>query len=113
MFARYDRLRGVSLIDWPRWRQQRFRCRFVSTTVGFRGLTVRRKFSQGEKMKKLLVVLALVLVWVATSAAQEKTPLRLVQTISLPELQRHWDHFGVDTKSNRRFLTSDQDEPGV
>jgi len=64
-------------------------------------------------MKKLLVVLALVLVWVATSSAQEKTPLRLVQTISLSGLQRHWDHFGVDAKSNRLFLTSDEDEAVV
>src|SRR6202162_6610880 len=57
-------------------------------------------------MKKLLVVLALVLGWVATSPAQEKTPLRLVQTVSLTGLQRHWDHFGVDLKSNRLFVTS-------
>jgi DNA-binding beta-propeller fold protein YncE len=64
-------------------------------------------------MKKLLVVLALVLVCVATSPAQEKTPLRLVQTVSLPGLQRHWDHFGVDVKGNRLFLTSDEDEAVV
>src|SRR6202165_739246 len=64
-------------------------------------------------MKKLLVVLALVLVWVAKSPAQEKTPLRLVQTVSLPGLQRHWDHFGVDVKGNRLFLTSDEDEAVV
>jgi DNA-binding beta-propeller fold protein YncE len=63
-------------------------------------------------MKKLLVVLALVLGWVARSQAQEKTPLRLVQTISLTGLQRHWDHFGVDAKSNRLFVTSG-DEPVV
>jgi len=52
-------------------------------------------------------------VWVATSPAQEKTPLRLVQTVSLTGLQRHWDHFGVDAKSNRLFLTSDEDEAVV
>src|SRR6202051_1357143 len=63
-------------------------------------------------MKKLLVVLALVLGWVAKSPAQEKTPLRLVQTVSLAGLQRHWDHFGVDVKSNRLFVTSG-DEPVV
>src|ERR1700704_2134797 len=63
-------------------------------------------------MKKLLVVLALVLVWVAKSPAQQKTSLRLVQTVSLAGLQRHWDHFGVDVKSNRLFLTS-EDEPVV
>src|ERR1700722_10597858 len=60
-------------------------------------------------MKKLLVVLTLVLVCVAKSPAQEKSPLRLVQTISLNGLTRHWDHFGVDVKSNRLFVTSDDD----
>jgi hypothetical protein len=64
-------------------------------------------------MKKLLVVLSLALVWVVESPAQEKTPLRLVQTVSLTGLQRHWDHFGVDVKGNRLFLTSDEDEPVV
>jgi len=63
-------------------------------------------------MKKLLVVLTLVLVWMGTSSAQEKSPLRLVQTISLTGLRRHWDHFGVDVKGNRLFLTS-EDEPVV
>jgi DNA-binding beta-propeller fold protein YncE len=63
-------------------------------------------------MKKLLVVLAFVLGWVVKSPAQEKTPLRLVQTVSLAGLQRHWDHFGVDVKSNRLFVTSG-DEPVV
>ena len=60
-------------------------------------------------MKKLLVVLALVLAWVAKSPAQEKAPLRLVQTISLAGASRHWDHFGVDVKSNRLFVTSEND----
>jgi DNA-binding beta-propeller fold protein YncE len=60
-------------------------------------------------MKKPLVVLALVLTWVAKSPAQEKAPLRLVQTISLPGVSRHWDHFGVDLKSNRLFVTSENE----
>jgi DNA-binding beta-propeller fold protein YncE len=60
-------------------------------------------------MKKLIVVPALILLWTAQSPAQEKTPLRLVQTISLNGLQRHWDHFGVDVKSNRLFVTSGDD----
>ena len=60
-------------------------------------------------MKKLLVTLALVLAWVAKSPAQEKAPLRLVQTISLSGLSRHWDHFGVDLKSNRLFVTSENE----
>jgi len=60
-------------------------------------------------MKKLLIVLALVLVWAGKSSAQEKTPLRLVQTISLNGLSRHWDHFGADVKSNRLFVTSENE----
>jgi DNA-binding beta-propeller fold protein YncE len=63
-------------------------------------------------MNRYLGVLLLVLAVVAASPAQEKPPLRLVQTISLSGLQRHWDHFGVDVKSNRLFLTS-EDEPVV
>lgn len=60
-------------------------------------------------MKRPLVVLALVLAWVAKSPAQEKAPLRLVQTVSLPGIHREWDHFGVDVKSNRLFVTSETD----
>jgi DNA-binding beta-propeller fold protein YncE len=67
---------------------------------------------RGTKMKKYLIVLALALVCVVKAPAQDKTPLRLVQTISLSGLQRHWDHFGVDAKGNRLFLTS-EDEPVV
>jgi DNA-binding beta-propeller fold protein YncE len=63
-------------------------------------------------MNRYLGILLLVLAVVAPSPAQEKPPLRLVQTISLSGLQRHWDHFGVDVKSNRLFLTS-EDEPVV
>jgi len=63
-------------------------------------------------MNRYLGILLLVLAVVAPSPAQEKPPLRLVQTISLSGLQRHWDHFGVDVKGNRLFLTS-EDEPVV
>jgi DNA-binding beta-propeller fold protein YncE len=63
-------------------------------------------------MNRYLCILLLVLAVVAPSPAQEKPPLRLVQTISLSGLQRHWDHFGVDVKSNRLFLTSEE-EPVV
>src|SRR5580693_1397072 len=62
-------------------------------------------------MKKLLFIFALVLACVAASAAQEKAPLRLVQTIDVPGA-RHWDHFGVDLKGNRLFVSSEE-EPAV
>jgi DNA-binding beta-propeller fold protein YncE len=45
------------------------------------------------------------------SPAQEKAPLKLVQTISAPA-GRKWDHFGVDLKGNRLFVTSEE-EPAV
>jgi DNA-binding beta-propeller fold protein YncE len=46
-----------------------------------------------------------------SSPAQESEPLRLVQTISVPGA-RKWDHFGVDLKGNRLFVTSEE-EPAV
>lgn len=62
-------------------------------------------------MKRLLCILALVLACAALSSAQDKTPLRLVQTIDVPGV-RHWDHFGVDLKGNRLFVASEE-EPAV
>ena len=63
-------------------------------------------------MKKIFVILGLALVWTVQSPAQEKAPLRLVQTVSLPGVARHWDHFGVDLKGNRLFVTSEE-EPAI
>jgi DNA-binding beta-propeller fold protein YncE len=62
-------------------------------------------------MKKPLFILALVLACAASSLAQEKSPLRLVQTIDVPGA-RKWDHFGVDLKGNRLFVSSEE-EPAV
>jgi DNA-binding beta-propeller fold protein YncE len=63
---------------------------------------------------KILFGFAFFAIVAATTSlpAQERPPLKLVQTISLPGLQRHWDHFGADPKTNRLFLTS-TDEPVV
>jgi DNA-binding beta-propeller fold protein YncE len=64
-------------------------------------------------MKKLQLVLLSLMVALAIKApAQTKPSLRLLQTISVPGVQRHWDHFGVDLKSNRLFAAS-EDEPVV
>jgi DNA-binding beta-propeller fold protein YncE len=54
---------------------------------------------------------ALVFACAVPSSAQEKAPLRLVQTITVPGV-RKWDHFGVDLKGNRLFVTSEE-EPAV
>src|SRR5258708_19556380 len=62
-------------------------------------------------MKKLLFILIAAVVCIIPSAAQEKTPLRLVKTIDVPGA-RHWDHFGVDLKGNRLFVASEE-EPAV
>ncbi len=63
-------------------------------------------------MKNLFVILVLALTCSVQSPAQEKAPLRLVQTIPVPGLARKWDHFGVDLKSHRLFVTSEE-EPTV
>src|SRR6266576_6917422 len=39
--------------------------------------------------------------------ASEKAPLRLVKTILLPNIEGDFDHFGIDLKGNRLFLTAE------
>ena len=65
----------------------------------------------GVDVKKSLLILTLALLSAEFSPAQEKAPLRLVQTISVPGA-RKWDHFGVDLKGNRLFVSSEE-EPAV
>jgi DNA-binding beta-propeller fold protein YncE len=62
-------------------------------------------------MKNLVFLLFVALACAVPSLAQEKAPLRLVQTISVPGV-RKWDHFGVDIKGNRLFAASEE-EPAV
>ena len=51
-------------------------------------------------MKKLWVVLlALIVAWAVKSPAQEKTPLRLLEAIPIPNAARYQDHFGLDLES--------------
>ena len=40
-------------------------------------------------------------------AAEGKAPLRLVRTILLPNIEGDFDHFGIDLKGNRLFLTAE------
>jgi DNA-binding beta-propeller fold protein YncE len=63
-------------------------------------------------MKNYLLGTVLMLACAITLQAQEKTPLRLVQSVSVPGVVRKWDHFGVDIKGNRLFVTSEE-EPAV
>jgi DNA-binding beta-propeller fold protein YncE len=62
-----------------------------------------------SKMRKIALVCGLALVFASQSPAQEKAPLRLVQTISVPGVTRRWDHFGVDLKGQRLFVASEED----
>lgn len=60
-------------------------------------------------MRKVALFLALGLFLAPQSPAQEKSPLRLLQTISVPGVTRKWDHFTVDLKGQRLFATSEED----
>ena len=62
-------------------------------------------------MKKLLLAATVILASAVAGAAQEKAPLKLVKTIDVAG-SRKWDHFGVDLKGNRLFVTSEE-EPAV
>jgi DNA-binding beta-propeller fold protein YncE len=61
-------------------------------------------------MKQLQFVIPMVFVLLATgSNAQDKMPLKLVQTIPLPELKEgDFDHFAADTEGHRLFLTAEK-----
>ena len=63
-----------------------------------------------EQMKRFLafLVTAIVIFYAAAASAQSKPPLRLLQTISLPDLKAgDFDHFAVDLAGNRLFLTAE------
>jgi DNA-binding beta-propeller fold protein YncE len=62
-------------------------------------------------MKRSLFILVAALACAVPSIAQEKAPLRLTDTITVPGV-RKWDHFGVDLKGNRLFVSSEE-EPAV
>src|ERR1700722_4318526 len=45
---------------------------------------------------------------VFTARAQESAPLKLIQTIKLSaDIKGHFDHFGVDLKGQRLFVTAE------
>jgi DNA-binding beta-propeller fold protein YncE len=63
-----------------------------------------------KKMKRFLasLVVAIIVFWGVAASAQTKAPLRLVQTIPLPDLKEgDFDHFAVDLAGNRMFLTAE------
>src|SRR5580704_11648225 len=61
-------------------------------------------------MKRFLVsfVAAIIVFFAVAASAQTQPPLRLVQTIALPDLKEgDFDHFAVDLAGNRLFLTGE------
>ncbi len=59
-------------------------------------------------MKKARIIyLALFVVLGMTAKAQEKQPLKLVVTTPLPGFSGDFDHFGLDLKGKRLFLTAE------
>jgi DNA-binding beta-propeller fold protein YncE len=56
-----------------------------------------------------LFLLTLLVAFPARSRVEENPPLRLLQTIPRPGVQRKWDHFGVDLKGHRLFVASEFD----
>jgi DNA-binding beta-propeller fold protein YncE len=56
----------------------------------------------------LILSLTVACISVFTAHAQESAPLRLVQTIKLgSEIKGHFDHFGIDLKGQRLFVTAE------
>src|SRR5438034_3237683 len=55
-------------------------------------------------MKIASAILPAVLSLAVGAVAQEKQPLRLVQTIPLPDVKGRIDHLAVDVKGNRLFV---------
>src|SRR6267154_6083792 len=68
-----------------------------------------RSFFQGDrKVKKFLGILfILFFAFVLTSRAQDKLPLKLVATTPLPGFTGDFDHFALDLKGKRLFLTAE------
>lgn len=67
-------------------------------------------FPEKNKMKRFLplLVTAIVIAFAIGASAQSKLPLRLLQTIPLPDLKPgDFDHFAVDLAGNRLFLTAE------
>jgi DNA-binding beta-propeller fold protein YncE len=58
-------------------------------------------------MRKLsALALSVVASWSVPAHAQDHAPLRLIQTIPLPNVKGQMDHLGVDTKGERLFAAA-------
>jgi DNA-binding beta-propeller fold protein YncE len=62
-----------------------------------------------NELRQLLKTSMMILtVWVLTVNAQEKMPLKLIKTTSMPGFTGDFDHFGVDLKGSRLFLAAEE-----
>jgi hypothetical protein len=68
-----------------------------------------RRFFQGDnKVKKSLgIYFILFFAFTSSGRSQEKQPLKLVATTPLPDFTGDFDHFAVDLKGKRLFLTAE------
>jgi YVTN family beta-propeller protein len=69
-----------------------------------------------KTMKRFLpfLISAIAIFFALAASAQTKPPLRLVQTIPLPDLKDgDFDHFAVDLAGNRLFLTAEENQAVV
>jgi DNA-binding beta-propeller fold protein YncE len=58
--------------------------------------------------KSVAIFLTLFMLFVCEARAQKKSPLKLIVTTPLPGSNVDFDHFGVDVKGNRLFLTAEE-----
>jgi DNA-binding beta-propeller fold protein YncE len=70
---------------------------------------IRINIFEGEiQVKKLLgLAFAFLIAFVPNARSQEKPPLKLVATTPLPDFTGDFDHFAVDLKGKRLFLTAE------
>src|SRR5437870_10456633 len=67
-----------------------------------------RAASKGDRMKRPFgVCLSLIFALAPVAVAQEKSPLKLVGTTPLPGFSGDFDHFALDLKGKRLFLTAE------
>ena len=60
----------------------------------------------GEEMRRLFLILIAATSLFAGNVRSQTAPLKLVQTIKLPEeIKGRFDHFAVDLSGNRLFAT--------
>src|SRR5260370_33114969 len=54
---------------------------------------------------RVTILWAVCTVLIPTAHAQTKEPMRLIQTMPLPDVERYFDHMAVDVKGQRLFVT--------